>query len=315
MAELRYYCELLNANTGNIQSVANRLNISLTQASTLVSDVQEELRFTITRGRLVELQRLLNPQIGVRMGAVGKRKYVRKTQLPLPPQQVPEPVAAPKDSDGFEQPAEMYGLCVPIGTIIRTSPLGSGGSLYRITKITSPNSLTLQPCTNQGKDSGRSTEYSIKSLNSELLKRRWTLLNETPEFLKYLKNYSNVVLAKDIKRFDAQKTDGDRTLGHASYMLDLDGGYRIPFTPGFTGNCQLTVIGSMNALLAGTTDLPKQLKEIHKVAGRQLLLCDVRHELVAKIEEKLPKDWIHQKTPYKSSNKSDMVLMLINISK
>lgn len=319
--ESTYKITFTNGNTIStapiIQQFADHRKISFQVANSAISRVITELQEPIIESRKDHLLRFFGHVNFTEFTCERvKRKYVRKTQLPdAPEQEVPQVI---DDTIGYTQPENLHGLIVPVGTIIAVFPKGQtyGKQYYRIVSIENNTIANIRVCDIKGRIT-QTYDYrqGIQGINKSLRLKHWHLVNETPAFLEALRTYTNVVPYRQFKRTDTERNGNNRVIANsASYAIEVEGA-RIPFSPGFTGNCQLTVLGSMNTLLQLSSDLKGQLKEVYHAAGRKLLLCDVNLHNVKLIEEKLPKSWIHSKMPYKSTNGSDMVVCLIDISK
>lgn len=199
-----------------------------------------------------------------------------------------------------------FGCFVSIGTIINSDPLNIyNKNYYTITSITKDRVTMAQ----KGLETYTGNPYyTIENFNDLLNSRTFTVINTTNEIEKRIGLFNNVVISKDFK------TD-NKTINLGIIPIKKNGSIsNIILSPSFTGNCQLTVISNMVNLIHITSDLKSQLRQIHIFSSRRLLLCDVRSEVFKKLEEKLPKSIFNTVAPYKSTNGSNMVIVILNIS-
>lgn len=303
----RYMCELLFNNT-ELTIFAENQRISVDEAATVITNITNEVKYSITVKRIRELRELLNPShIGIRQGAEAKRKYVRKNVQNI---EVVDPVVVPNIPPVIKK--ELYGLIVPIGTIIFTIP-NSASSRYEVVTVTNEKSLILRMIGQKG----AGTPYPISTLNAQLYGKQWNVENPTPEIIQKINSYSNVVDYKDFKQNSSKKGTNNEFSVNTNYVIPIGGpgsNTTIPVTPGFTGNCQLSIIGLMSTLIQVSTNLQEQLKQIYKKSSRKLLLCDVRSETRDQLKKKLPASSIYSEMPYTSTNGSRMVIVLINLT-
>lgn len=202
---------------------------------------------------------------------------------------------------------ERAGCFIPSGTEINTNPKGqeSKNNYYIVSKITKEGVYLTQKVS--GIVPTRPT-YPVKTFNNYLNSRTYTVINTTPEIEARIGVFNNIVSHNNF-------INESKSASISRIQISSNGSTtNIMVTAGFTGNCQLSIVGNMVTLMKVTSDLKKQLKEIQNYSGRKLLLCDIRSEVLPQLQKELPKNVFKMVSPYKSSNGSNMVIVILNIS-
>lgn len=204
---------------------------------------------------------------------------------------------------------EWFNCYVPVGTIINTSRTNNtekGSHIWRISNLRS-GFVNIERVEGLG-----SNQYATSAFNDYLQTGIFRVINITPQLQKRIGEWSNVVLKEKFKT----AATANSGLSIMTFTVNKNGSNAtIPITAGFTGNCQLSIIGQMASLIKMSSNLKLQLKEILLYSGRSLLLCDIRKEYLKQLEDLIPKNVFNTVTPYLSTNGSNMVICILNLSK
>jgi len=203
---------------------------------------------------------------------------------------------------------EWFNCYVPVGTLINTSRTNNaelGAHIHKVISLSS-GKIVLQRTTNT-----LSNAYTISQFNDYLQTGAFKVVNITPLLKQRIGQWSNVVLFNDFKK----ESKENAYFPTATFNIRKHGNNgTMSIGSGFTGNCQLSIIGNMASLITMSSHLKLQLKEIYLYSNRKLLLCDIRSQYLKNLQEQLPKTAFNTITPYTSTNGSQMVICILNIS-
>lgn len=202
-------------------------------------------------------------------------------------------------------------LLVPKGTIIDTQPEYKGSSRikdpnyakYEIGDVISDTNVNIThlSISNVKKTS---QEYGINDLNSNLKTYRWEVENPTEDIIKKIGKKPNfkILLGNAIGSMLPIKAGMNDT---SSYLLKSP-----------TSNCQLCLINNAASFINNikANDLIKAFKQISQLAGKKLILMDVRSSWLNSLRNILPVSSFTLEQEYKSTNGSKMAIIIINTS-
>lgn len=150
---------------------------------------------------------------------------------------------------------------------------------------------------------------SIKDFNKFLKDRDIIIDNLSQEEQdKLLGVWDNVILTSNVKFLDSKCEIG-------GYKFEFNNSSRNYFivTPGATGNCQISVVAYANYIFQNSSNIKKQFAELYN-CGRRMLLIDLNQKYVNELIKYLGK-YIISRTPYNSTNGSEMEIFLVNVEK
>lgn len=279
----------------NLAIVNRRINNGNKNPTPVIIAINSSIHTVITNATPVlesdlDIYRQFATETGIELTFTRiKRKYVRKNTI-VEPVIIPTPVVEPIE--------ELYGSFIGIGTIINLNPLFQNNAhILKVVRITKNMIYFVRNFDNKGDYS-----YSITTVNSNLHVHQWVVINPTPEVIKRIGVFNNIVRHNDMKRHN----DG--------FILSIkknNNTVNITIAPGITGNCQLTVVGAMCNLISYSSNCEAQIREIFTIGRRNLILCDLNKNWYDKLEKILPKKMLHSVTPYKSTNGSNMVICIL----
>lgn len=263
--------------------IRDKFQIFNNSTPVLESDLQPLKQFAEDGGFQLNIERI-------------KRKYTRRT-----------PVVKEEEKTKEE---ERFGCHVGLNTIINSVPNSKGTEFHYKIVLLNQNNVEMQSLRFPN---SRPARYTISQFNRYLYERQFIVVNTTPEIEARIGVFTNVVKKENFK-----KTNGNGSLSNVyQFAVKKNGSSpNIQVSPGFTYNCQLSIIGPMNSLIVNSSDLRAQLLEIQKIDGRRLLLCDLNKSYFDKLQTIITNKEVYQSVqPYKSSNGSSMVICILNLSK
>ncbi len=205
-------------------------------------------------------------------------------------------------------------LVVPIGTIVHTQPNGNnadkGYGKYEITKVLNNNDLEIIHLAANNPNRG-TIVFNISQMNDYLKSFRWEIVDPTPESTKRIGKKPALKVVVNTGRSSSQNS-----APYDIYLENLktNAGY---IYAGPTSNCQLALIGSASALISRLKgkDLILAIKNSVSAVGKRTVLMDIKTQYAKTLEATLPADSFLLNERYKSTNGSDMSIVLINTLK
>lgn len=213
-----------------------------------------------------------------------------------------------KDTSPFKIKQYYDGLKIglPAKMYLSNSPRSAQ---YELTlNPSNKQSVQIRHLVSEQKPSGN---YSFLSINDSFENESWRLLNPTiEENLRLFPTIGNVVPRKDFLKDTVEITSNPQYR-----VRSTDNKLQFDVSQGITNNCQLCIVGSAQNLLMHCTHPKEQLYEVYRKTGKRIALFDIKENYMEKLRQVIPKDKIILISPYKSTNGSNMNIILINIEK
>lgn len=196
------------------------------------------------------------------------------------------------------------GMEVPVGIII-----SSNGTKYKLESFRKESRGDFEICLMGGINfKSPVAYYNIPLINQQIQRRAFIIedekIREIPRVKKFLESYTNVTKSEEFKSYQ-----------RGVFNVIIKNGGSFSFDAGSTGNCQLTTLYNAQSLINYSSNIPLQLKEVAKRAGRRIVLMDIKEIYTKKLKDSINKNSILLSDSYRSTNGSKMHIILIDTSR